>query len=102
MVRARPIYLYRKLTFSPSLIILLLGFLLGCSTQPQTHPLDTKAVPRDAEFLAECSIKGVMACKIMSALSGDYGAEKRSACIAYRDSNWRLVEQCGSLPARQP
>jgi hypothetical protein len=102
MVRARPIYVYRKLTFSSSLIILLLGFLPGCSTQPQTHPLDTKAVPRDAEFLAECSIKGVMACKIMSALSGDYGAEKRSACIAYRDSNWRLVEQCGSLPARQP
>jgi hypothetical protein len=102
MVRARPIYVYRKLAFSPSLIIVLLGFLLGCSTQPQTHPLDTKPVPRDAEFLAECSIKGVMACKIMSALSGDYGAEKRSACIAYRDSNWRLVEQCGSVPAKQP
>jgi len=43
-----------------------------------------------------------MACKFMSAMSGDYGAEKRSACIAYRDSNWKLVEQCGSLPARQP
>jgi len=102
MFRACPNRRYCKLAFSSSLIILLLGFLLGCSTQPQTHPLDTKSVPRDAEFLTECSIKGVMACKIMSTLSGDYGAEKRSACIAYRDSNWRLVEQCGSLPARQP
>jgi len=43
-----------------------------------------------------------MACKFMSAMSGDYGAEKRSACIAYRDSNGKLVEQCGSVPARQP
>ena len=78
------------------------GFCRAVLPNLKAHPLDTKAVPRDAEFLAECSIKGVMACKIMSALSGDYGAEKRSACIAYRDSNWRLVEQCGSLPARQP
>ena len=102
MVRARPIYLYRKLTFSSSLVILLLGLLPGCSAQSQSHPLDTKPVPPDAQFLTECSIKGVMACKLMSAMSGDYGAEKRSACIAYRDSNWKLVEQCGSLPARQP
>ena len=101
MVRAHPIYLYRKLMFSSSLVILL-QLLPGCSTQPQTHPLDTRPIPRDAEFLTECSIKGVMACKVMSALSGDYGAERRSACIAYRDSNWKLVEQCGSLPARQP
>jgi hypothetical protein len=43
-----------------------------------------------------------MACKVMSALSGDYGAERRPDCIAYRDSNFKLVEQCGSLPAKQP
>src|SRR5262249_32355496 len=92
----------RKLTFSSSLVILLLGLLPGCSAQPQSHPLDTKPVPADAQFLTECSIKGVMACKFMSAISGDYGAEKRSACIAYRDSNGKLVEQCGSVPARQP
>ena len=60
------------------------------------------AVPQDAQFLAECSIKGVMGCKLMSALSGDYGAEKRGACIAYRNRNGKLVEQCGSLPATHP
>jgi hypothetical protein len=43
-----------------------------------------------------------MACRVMSALSGDYGAERRSDCIAFRDSNFKLVEQCGSLPATQP
>ena len=43
-----------------------------------------------------------MACSLMSALSGDYGAERRAGCIAYRDSNLKLVEQCGSLPAKQP
>jgi hypothetical protein len=102
MVWAHSIPLCCQPTFSSSLVILLLGLLPGCSTQPQSHPLDTKPVPRDAQFLAECSIKGVMACRIMSALSGDYGAEKGSACIAYRDSNWKLVEQCGSLPATQP
>jgi hypothetical protein len=102
MAQARPIRPYRKLTFSSCLVILLLELLPGCSTQPQTHPLDTKTIPRDAQFLAECSIKGVMACRVMSALSGDYGTEKRSACIAYRDSSFKLVEQCGSLPATQP
>jgi hypothetical protein len=102
MVRACPIYFYRKLAFSSFLIIQLLGLLSGCSTQPQTHPLDTRPIPRDAQFLTECSIRGVMACKVMSALSGDYGAERRSDCIAYRDSNFKLVEQCGSLPAKQP
>src|SRR5215510_1152198 len=102
MVWARPVYLYRKLTFSSFLVILLLGLLPGCSAQPQSHPLDTKPVPPDAQFLTECSIKGVMACKFMSAISGDYGAEKRSACIAYRDSNGKLVEQCGSVLVRQP
>ena len=102
MARARLIYLYRKLRVSSSLVILLLELLPGCSTQPQSHPLDTRPIPRDAQFLTECSIRGVMACKVMSALSGDYGAERRSDCIAYRDSNFKLVEQCGSLPAKQP
>jgi hypothetical protein len=85
-----------------SLAILLLGMQPACSTQPQTHPRDTARIPRDAQFLTECSIKGAMACSLTSALSGDYGAEKRPACIAYRDRNGKLVEQCGSLPATDP
>jgi hypothetical protein len=32
-----------------------------------------------------------MACRVMSALSGDYGAERRSDCIAFRDSNFKLL-----------
>jgi hypothetical protein len=102
VTRVHLFYLYCRLVISSSLIIALLGLLPGCSTQPQSHPLDTKPIPRDAQFLAECSIKGVTACSLMSALSGDYGAERRYACIAYRDSNFKLVEQCGSLPAAQP
>ena len=102
MVQTLPIYLYRWLTFSSYFVILLLGLLPGCSTQPQTHPLDTRPIPRDAQFLTDCSTKGAIACSLMSALSGDYGAEKRSGCIAYRDGNFNLVEQCGSLPATQP
>jgi hypothetical protein len=94
------IYLYRKV--SSSFVLLLLVLLPGCSAQPQSHPLNTAPVPRDAQFLAECSIKGITACNMMSVLSGDYGAERRSACIAYRGSNGTLVEQCGSLPAAQP
>jgi hypothetical protein len=43
-----------------------------------------------------------MACNLMSVLSGDYGAERGSACIAYRDSSAKIVEQCGSVPAKQP
>jgi hypothetical protein len=86
----------------PALAVLLLGIQPGCSTQPQTHPRDTARIPRDAQFLTECSIKGAMACSLTSALSGDYGAEKRGSCIAYRDRNWKLVEQCGSLPATDP
>ena len=46
--------------------------------------------------------QGTLACRVMSALSGDYGAERRSACIAYRDSSFKLVEQCRPLPATQP
>jgi hypothetical protein len=92
----------RKLITLSYLVILLLGFHPGCSTQPQSHPRDTVPIPQDAQFLEECSIKGIMACKLMSALSGDYGAEKRPACIAYRDKNWKLIETCGSLPAAHP
>ena len=102
MARASVIHLQKKFLISSCLVILLLGLLPGCSTQPQTHPLDTRPVPRDAQFLSECSIKGAMACKLMSTLSGDYGAERRSGCIAYRDSNFKLVEQCGSVPAAEP
>ena len=102
MAGAHIIRLYRKLLVSFSLDILVLVLLPGCSTQPQSHPLDTAPIPPDAKFLTECSIKGILACRAMSALSGDYGAERRSACIAYRDSSFRLVEQCGSLPATQP
>jgi hypothetical protein len=102
MAGANLIYLYPKLLVSSSLVILLLVLLPGCSTQPQSHPLDTAPIPSDAKFLTECSTKGILACRVMSALSGDYGAERRSACIAYRDSNFKLVEQCGSLPATQP
>lgn len=102
MVQAPLINVYRKLVMPLPLVILLLGLLPGCSTQPQSHPLMTRPIPPDAQFLEECSIKGVMACKVMSALSGDYGAERRSDCIAYRDSSFKLVEQCGSLPATKP
>jgi hypothetical protein len=102
MLRGRLTRLVRKLLIPSSLAIFLLGLQPGCSTQPQTHPRDTARIPRDAQFLTECSIKGVMACSLTSALSGDYGAEKRGTCIAYRDSNLKLVEQCGSLPATDP
>jgi hypothetical protein len=102
MSRARLSYFVRKLMMPSFIAILLLGLQPGCSTQPQSHPRDTAPIPQDAQFLAECSIRGVMACKLMSALSGDYGAEKRAACIAYRDSSGKLVETCGSLPATHP
>jgi hypothetical protein len=102
MVRGRLTYLLKESMMSWPLAILLLGLQPGCSTQPQRHPRDTASIPQDAQFLAECSIRGVMACNLMSVLSGDYGAEKRAACIAYRDRNWKLVEQCGSLPATDP
>jgi len=102
MLRGRLTHLVRKLLIPSSLAIFLLGLQPGCSTQPQTHPRDTARIPKDAQFLTECSIKGAMGCRLMSALSGDYGAEKRGACIAYRDRNLKLVEQCGSLPATDP
>jgi hypothetical protein len=102
MAAAHLAYIYRKFIVSSSLLTALLGILPGCSTQPQTHPLDTRGIPRDAQFLPECSIRGVMACNLMSVLSGDYGAERGSACIAYRDSSAKVVEQCGSVPAKQP
>ena len=95
-------FIYRKLVVSWCMLTLLLALLPSCSTQPESHPLDTAPIPPDAKFLTECSTKGILACRVMSALSGDYGAERRSSCIAYRDSNFKLVEQCGSLPATQP
>ena len=102
MVWVRLTYLHRYLMVSFSLLILLLGLLPACSAQPQRHPRETARIPQDAQFLSECSIKGALGCSLTSALSGDYGAEKRGACIAYRDRNGKLVEQCGSLPATHP
>ena len=99
---AWPTIIHFKRMPSLSLILIVLVLLPGCSATPQSHPRDTAPIPQDAQFLAECSIKGVMACSLTSALSGDYGAEKRPACIAYRDRNWKLVETCGSLPATHP
>ena len=102
MAGARPIHPYRKLTFSSSLVIALLGLMPGCYFLSFSLPILTRTITSVAQFLEECSIKGVMACRVMSALSGDYGAERHSSCVAYRDSSAKLVEQCGSLPATRP
>jgi hypothetical protein len=85
-----------------SLAILPLLFLPACTAQPQSHPLNTAPVPTDARFLEQCTSMGVMACSLMSSLSGEAGVERRPACMAYRDSNWKLVETCGSLPVSHP
>jgi hypothetical protein len=45
---------------------------------------------------------GTLMCSAVSALSGESGAERRSACFAYVETSGRRVEQCGSLPAAQP
>jgi len=74
----------------------------ACSSQPQTHPLNTAPIPANAKYLEECSLAGKMACGAWSTLTGDAAAERRPACVAYRDSNYTLVETCGSLPASQP
>ena len=90
----------RIVTLPLAIISLLL--LAGCSTEPQSHPLNTKPIPANARVLDTCSPLGVMACNLMSAMSSDAAVERRPACMAYRDSNWQLVETCGSLPASQP
>jgi len=84
--------------------VFLLLILPACSSsQPTSHPLNTGRVPQDAQVFDQCSLKGQMACSVMSGLSGDTAAERRSASIAYRDkSSWKLVESCGSLPASHP
>ena len=87
-----------------SLFLAVISVLLvaGCSTEPLGHPLNTKPVPANARVLDTCTSLGIMACNLMSAMSGDTAVERRPACLAYRDSNWKLVETCGSLPASQP
>ena len=89
---------------SPTLAILASApmVLASCSTQPQTHPLDTAPVPAHVTQFEQCSTWGVMACSMMSAMSGDAGAERRPACTAFRDKNGTRVETCGSIAASQP
>ena len=78
--------------------------LSGCSTQPSSHPLNTarSPIPNDAKMLDSCSSLGAMACGLMSGVTGDYGVERRSACIAYIERGGTRVETCGSVPASQP
>ena len=85
-------------------LLVLLSILLppACSPQPQTHPLNTAPVPNNARISEQCSTLGALMCSAVSALSGEYAVERRSACIAYIESNGRRVEQCGSLPASHP
>ena len=87
-----------KLALSPVIPILT----AACSMHPQTHPLDTAPVPTNVTHFEQCSTWGTMACSMMSAMSGDAGAERRSACTAFRDKSGTKVETCGSLPASQP
>jgi hypothetical protein len=75
---------------------------LACAPQPQTHPLNTAPIPAGVRMLEQCSTVGALMCGGVSALSGEYAAERRSACIAYIETSGRRVEQCGSLPAAQP
>jgi hypothetical protein len=84
-------------------LLVLVAILLppACSPQPQTHPLNTAAVPTNARFLEQCSTLGSMMCSAVSALSGETAVEGRFACIAYIESSGRRVEQCGSFPASQ-
>lgn len=74
----------------------------ACSTEPQSHPLNTTPVPKTAKVLDNCSLAGQMACSVRSLFSGDAGAERRSACSAFIESDGRRVETCGSIPASQP
>ena len=99
-----PINRPKRILSLPRLFLPLFFFMAGCSAQPQTHTLNTAPapVPANAQFLDKCTPLGVMACNLMSAMSGDDAVERRPACMAYRDSNWKLVETCGSLPASHP
>jgi len=92
-----------RLSVTISLFVLEL-LLSGCSTQPSSHPLNTARtpIPTDAKALDTCSSLGTMACSLMSVVTGDYGVERRSACIAYIERGGTRVETCGSVPASQP
>jgi hypothetical protein len=92
----------RKRMVSISLAVAVLLFLSSCSTEPQTHPLDTAPIPRDVRYIEQCSTLASMLCGVVSTLSGEAAVERRSACSAYVESSGRRVEQCGSLPASQP
>jgi hypothetical protein len=51
---------------------------------PQTNPVDTAPIPANARILDEpCSSTGIIVCGVVSVLSGDTSAERRSACIVY-------------------
>src|SRR6185436_3676723 len=51
---------------------------------PQTNPVDTAPIPANARILDEpCSSTGIIVCGVVSVLSGDTSAERRSSCIVY-------------------
>jgi hypothetical protein len=93
--------LRERVVFSLLVLVAIL-FPPACSPRPQSHPLNTAAVPTNARFLEQCSTLGSMMCGAVSALSGETAVEGRSACIAYIESSGRRIEQCGSFPASQP
>jgi len=74
---------------------------VACSPNPQNHPVATAPIPANVRISEECSTLGRLMCGAVSMLSGDGGAERRSACIAYTEQSGRRVEQCGSISASQ-
>jgi hypothetical protein len=82
-------------------LVLSLG-VIACSTEPQSHPLNTGTIPTDAKVLNKCSLTGEMACSAWSLLQGDAAAERRPSCAAYIGRDGHRVEMCGSLPASLP
>jgi len=94
------VYPMGKYRLGLSLLCLIVA--TGCSTEPQSHPLNTAPVPATARVVEKCSLKGEMACSFWSLFSGDAAAERQSACSAYIESNGTRVEACGSVPASQP
>ena len=75
---------------------------LGLLHTAADAPARYAPVPSNVAHVEQCSTWGAMACSIMSAISGDAGAERRSACTAFKDKNGTRVETCGSVPASQP
>jgi hypothetical protein len=87
---------------SLSQAITLASVLPACSNPPQSHQTLTGTVTPQVEHLEECSTLGIMACRVVSLLSGDAAAERRSTCIASRGSNGTRTEKCGSVEAKAP